>query len=253
MKNSILKNIVYIFILFTLILSSACYKYPDMEDVSYKDYRRLIGPEGGKINFYKNYENDSSDVILVTMDFPENSLDSFVVFNMYQFYDETMNNDLELLDMAVQTKFLYFVPFYKSYGYNEQSIEDAEYHLSIDFHHPVTITYNVEEDLGEGVENELNMPRLYRIKIPELGEWDQNVWVNWNHQGYPDGYHNNDLIYLINGRWTESGWGEGVFGLTNWELVTIYTYNNNNKTVTFNINNTDYIYVMASLSTNLPF
>ncbi len=253
MKNFRHRNIIYLILFPILILFSDCYKYPDMDDVSYEDYRRLVGPDGGKINFYKNYENDSSDVILVSMDFPKKSLDSFVVFNMYQFYDEIMNNDLEQVDMFVNTKFLYFVPFFKSYGYNEQIAQNSEYHVSVEFKQPVTITYNVEEPIDKDIDNEEDMPKLYRIKIPKLSEWDENVWIDWNYQGYPNGYYNNDLIYLINGRWSNiNEWGMGTLSIINWEEVPIYTYNSNDMTVTFDISSTDYMYVMAAYIPEFP-
>ncbi len=70
--------------------------------------------------------------------------------------------------------------------------------------------------------------------------------MNWNLQGYPDGYDNLDLTYLINGRWTNIfDWGSGSLSLDNWELVSVYEFDIINKTVSFEINNTDYMYVMA--------
>ena len=137
MKLYRVKHINYLinFLITLLFILSGCYEYPDMEDAGYEDYRRVVGPDGGEINFYMNYEDDSSEDILVTMIFPENALDSFVVFNMYEFYNEALYNDLELLGMSVNTKFLYFVPFYESYGYNEHTEESDSIHFSIDFNY----------------------------------------------------------------------------------------------------------------------
>ncbi len=239
-------KIKIIFLLILFISFSSCYEYPELTDIQYEDYRRVIGPDGGTINFYANYENDSIEDILVRMEFPENALDSLVVFNMYEFNNDFVENDLENLDMYVNTQFLYFVPFYESEGYVAHDNEDdIGYHLSINFNSPVGITYNLDNYLEEN-ETLPDNSTLYRIKIPSLDEWDENIWVNWNIQGYPDGYDNIDLIYLITGRWTGlSGWSNGDLSIDNWEEVDTYTYDNISKTITFNIENTDYMYVMG--------
>jgi len=241
-------NIIFLLILF--ISFSSCYEYPVLNDIQYDDYRRVIGPDGGTINFYENYGNDSLKKVLVKMEFPKNALDSVIVFNMYEFNDLFAANDLLNLNMYANTQFLYFVPFYESEGYVAHDNEaDIGYHLSINFNSPVSITYNLDNYLA-GYETLLDNSVLYRIKIPALDEWDENIWVNWNIQGYPDGYDNIDLVYLITGRWTEtSGWSNGDLSLDNWEEVTNYTFDNINGTVTFDIEDTDYMYVLGELGT----
>ena len=91
---------------------------------------------------------------------------------------------------------------------------------------------------------------LYKINIPAKNEWgtgvENNMWINYNNQGYPNGYNEQDLMYIINGRWTENySWGTGSLSFDNWEEVSDYSYDISNKTVSFQINDTDYIYVMA--------
>ncbi len=245
-------------LLLILVLSfSACYEYPDLTDIQYEDYRRVIGPDGGTINFYANYENDSIEEILVSLEFPENALDSLIVFNMYEFSDEAVFVDIDYLGRQQQTEFLYFVPFYESYGYiqHDETSNITDQHLSIDFNSPVRVTYNLNF-----YDVDINA-KLYRIKIPKVSElvdifnnpyneWGQlnNVWVNWNLQGYPDGYDKLDLTYLINGRWTDIyDWGSGQLSLDNWEELALdaYQYDIINNMVSFEIYNTDYLYVMG--------
>lgn len=232
---------------------SGCYKYPEFDDISYNDYKRVIGSEGGVINFYRNYQNDSIKEIAVKMEFPKNAVDTLIVFNMYEFFDYATYNELNTnLFTEEYSDFLYFVPFYESEGYkpeiNDSTNIDStiQKHTSIDFNVPVTITYY--NSFYEGIPD---TARLYRIKIPAENEWgvENNVWVKYNYQGYPDGYDNIDLIYLINGKWTETvTWGTGNLSLTNWEEVSDYTFDINDNSVSFTINNTDYMYVMAVIA-----
>ncbi|MCD4793169.1 MAG: hypothetical protein K8R54_08055 [Bacteroidales bacterium] len=254
MRNKIsLTNILFsaLILIFAFSLSS-CHKRIELEE-DYADYRRVIGPEGGIINYYEYNPQDEISEVIVSLEIPENALDSFVVFNMYEFDDEAAYVDLYNIGMETNSEFLYFVPFYESYGYNEHTVNTKDYHLSIDFNIPVTVTYNLSfYYIGDSA-------KLWRIKIPKiteevddqgnfLNEWGQidNVWVNWNYQGYPDGYDKLDLTYLVNGRWTESEyWGEGDLSLDNWEEVPGLIYDKTNETVTFDIDNTDYMYVMA--------
>ena len=245
MRNKIsLTNILFsaLILIFAFSLSS-CHKRIELEE-DYADYRRVIGPEGGIINYYEYNPQDEISEVIVSLEIPEDALDSFVVFNMYEFHDDAADVDLYNIGMETYSEFLYFVPFYESYGYNEQTVNTTDYHLSIDFNKPVTVTYNLSfYYIGEEAQ-------LYRIKIPRLDEWGSgeanNIWVNWNYQGYPDGYDKLDLTYLVNGRWTESEyWGEGDLSLDNWEEVPGLIYDKTNETVTFDIDNTDYMYVMA--------
>ncbi len=224
-----------------LILNLGCYQYPELDDLSYSEYRRIIGPEGGIINFYQNYENDSIKNLLVKMEFPENAIDSFTVFNMYQFYDLNLENDLYNLSLIQQTPFLYFVPFSESYGYNEQNSTSPDYHLSLIYNAPVTVSYFIAPNFIN------TSSKLYRIKIPAKDEWaDDNIWVKWNYQGYPDGYDDTDLSFIINGKWTSDyPRGTGPLSLDNWEEVLIFTYDSTAGSITFKTDKTDYLYVVG--------
>lgn len=239
-------NILYSALIFILAIPfSSCHKRIELEE-DYADFRRVIGPKGGVINYYEYNPQDSIPETIVSLKFPKNALDSFVVFNMYEFDDEAAYVDLVNMGMDTYSEFLYFVPFYESYGYNEQTVNTTDYHLSIDFNIPVTVTYNLSfYYIGEEAQ-------LYRIKIPRLNEWgsgeDNNIWVNWNYQGYPDGYDKLDLTYLVTGKWAENvSWGDSVaLSLTNWEEVPDFYYNETDETIRFDIENTDYMYVMAN-------
>jgi len=244
-SNKYLLSVILIIVLCFLF---SCHKRTILDE-DYSDFRRVIGPEGGVINFYEYNPEVSIPDVLVKMEFPKNALDSFVVFNMYEFYDDAVYHELYDLDRIAITQFLYFVPFYESYGYNEHTVNTPDYHLSIDFNIPVTVTYNVNNYLL-GKSTFSYDAKLYKIKIPRLNEWgiefDDNIWIKWNYQRYPDGYDDTDIFYLITGRWTEeSDWGYGEVSLANWEEVDAFYYNGMEGTVRFNINNTDYIYVMA--------
>jgi hypothetical protein len=238
------KSIIYYRLLLFIglsILISSCYKRL-VPEYDYSEFRRVIGREGGDINFYEYNPQDSIPKVLVKMHFPEDALDSFVVFNMYEFYDQQTYIDLLLLNKTEESKFLYFIPFYESEGYNEQSQSETNYHLSILFNKAVTITYN----LSNYPINESS--KLYKILIPQKDTWDDNVWVNWSNQGYPDGYDDLDLIYLITGRWTElNAWGTGNPSLHNWIEIPeeSYVFNPADSTLTFDIYDTDYMYVMG--------
>jgi len=250
-NNFTVKNI-FLFI-FLIASVTGCYKYPEFNDLTYKEYQRVIGPEGGIINFYNNYNNDSIKDLVVKMNFPKNAVHSILVFNMYEFYDVvTYNNLYSNLNTDQFSDFLYFVPFYESEGYKPEindstNIDSAiQKHTSINFNSPVTITYY--NKFYEGIPD---TAKLYRIKIPAEDEWgeENNVWVKYNYQGYPIGYDDIDLIYLINGRWTENDtWGTGNLSHANWEEVNNYTLNISDQSVTFEIDNTDYMYVMAVIS-----
>lgn len=243
-----LKNIVILTL--SVLIIGGCYQYPEFDDLSYNEYKRVIGPEGGVINFYRNYENDSLKDIAVKMEFPENAVDSLLIFNMYEFFDEVTYYDLIYeLNREQFSDFLYFVPFDEKEGYtavvtDSTDIYDIiENHISIDFHSAVTVTY-----YNSFYENIPESTNLYRIKIPAEDEWgdENNVWVSYNYQGYPDGYDDIDLTYLINGRWSENiEWGTGQLSLINWEEVPEFTFNSAEQTVTFDIYSTDYMYVMA--------
>ncbi len=246
-----IKNILIVTYLITLF--SGCYRYPEFDDISYNEYRRVIGSEGGTINFYRNYDNDSIKDIAVKMEFPENAVNSLIVFNMYEFYDNVTNNDLYTnLNTEQLSDFLYFVPFYESEGYKAVLTDSSDInsliqkHTSINFNTPVTVTYynNFNVEIPDSA-------KLYKIKIPAENEWgeENNVWVKYNYQGYPDGYDDIDLIYLIDGKWTENiDWGTGNLSLYNWEEVANYSFDLTNQSVTFEINSTDNMYIIAVIN-----
>jgi hypothetical protein len=248
--KSHIKTIFIFIVLLTALMS--CYHYPEEEDFGYDEYNRVIGPEGGEIYFYRNYEDDSERELIVKMDFPVNAVDSVLVFNMYEFWDEVTYYDLNyILSVEAFSDFLYFVPFYESDGYREVLTDTSDFeslvqkHVSIQFNTPVTVTY-----YNSFYEYMTDTAVLYRINIPGENEWgiENNVWVNYNIQGYPDGYDAIDLIYLIMGRWTETTeWGSDVFSLDNWEVADTYTLNVNEESVSFEILDTDYMYVMGTV------
>ncbi len=232
-------TIITLSLIFTI---PACHTRTEL-DIKYDSLMRVVGPEGGIIKYYEYNPKDSLSVIAVKMEIPEGALDSFIVFNMHEFEDDALYVDLSYLGIEQFSDFLYFVPFYESYGYNEQTNDNTDYHLSIDFNTPAKVTFNL---------NFYNVPdtaKLYKIKIPRINEWGEtdNIWVNWNYQGYPDGYDVLDLQYIINGKWTiEDAWGSGNLSLNNWEEVIDYDFDTTNRTVQFEIENTDYLYVMAA-------
>lgn len=244
MKN---KNVIIILILPFFILTvllSSCHERWEGEDF-YTEYNRVVGPDGGNLIFYKNYQNDSLKNKLATLTFEENTLDSIILLNYYEFYNERLRWDLfDNFNIEQITPFFYFVPFYKSEGYNEHGNNDEEYHLSIPFKKNVKVSYSLE---GYDYSSEY---KLYRIIIPRTNEWgeDDNIWVAWNNQGYPNGYEQIDLIYLLNGQWTQSGgWGGNLeMNLTNWEEIG-YKYDNENNTINFEVQDTDWIYALVEI------
>jgi hypothetical protein len=248
---------------------NGCHKDYQFQNFDYKTFNRVIGPKGGKINFYDNYGNDTKNDVIVTMDIPDKALDSLMVFNMYQFEDFEVTTQMEEGFAKFGSKLLYFVPFYESEGYHERAQLELNYHLSIKFKQPVTVTYyplvsysdltlkNWQEvELYNNYYKTTNKSyKVYRIKIPKTDEWGENnnIYVNWNRQGYPNGYDRTDLSYIINGRWSAgSEWGTGDISMDNWELVGDYTLNTTTNTVKFTIFDTDYLYVVAR-DIYLPF
>ena len=249
---------------FILLVFQSCYKEPDFTNFDYETYNRVVGPLGGEINFYANYGDDSENSVLVNLNIPESALDSVMVFNMYQYEDYELVLQMKDGYSEIGSKFLYFVPFYESEGYHERGQLDLSYHLSVDFNEPVTVSYNFLAD-GSGIsdgswqESQLYYDhykktnrsyQLYRIKIPKLDEWGEadNIYVNWNNQGYPDGYDQTDLYYIISGIWSPlNDWGTGYFSLENWEPVQDFNLNSDENSISFDIYNTDYIYVICRI------
>jgi hypothetical protein len=252
-------------LIFTLILLifSGCRKNFEFEDIDYTTYNRLVGPDGGTINYFANYDNDSKNDLLLSLQVPKGALDSLMVFNMYEFEDYEVATQMENNGFTkFGSKLLYFVPFYESEGYKERGQLELNYHLSIKFKQPVTVTYHPLADftdlsLKNWQEVELynnyykttnRSYKVYRIKIPRLDQWggSHNIFVNWTRQGYANGYDKTDLSYIINGRWTSSdNWGFGEISMENWELVGQYDLDTEKDQVSFKIFDTDYIYVVA--------
>ena len=264
MKNLFQYKYTIIILSLLLIYLSGCYKYPDLKDYDYSYYSRVVGPEGDTINFFANYSNDSLTDIVVELIVPPGALDSVIVFNMYQFGEYELASEMGNGYAKVGTKFLYFVPFYESEGYYEHEQVDVSYHLSIDFKKPVTVTYNYLTGQGDFTGNDIDEMKLYyeyyktinptfklyKIRIPKTDEWGQenNIRINWNSQGYPVGYNQTDLTYIINGAWSQTNeWGSNIRGLENWIEVTDIELNPNENTVSFDINNTDFLYVLARI------
>ena len=139
-----------IFLISTLILLlfQSCQKEPDFTNFNYETYNRVVGPDGGRIDFYGNYADDNSNNVLVSLDVPQGALDSMMVFNMYQFEDYELVLQMKNGYAEIGSKFLYFVPFYESDGYHERGQLDLGYHLSLDFNSPVAVTYNFLADGG---------------------------------------------------------------------------------------------------------
>lgn len=236
------------------ILISSCYKRIDLE-IEYSDYRRVIGPEGGEINFYE-YKPDSVDRIIVNMKFPEGALDSTYVFNMYEYHNPSTYSDVYWWPIGVieQSKYLYFIPFPESLGYNEFDYGTLENdpsvykkHYTVNFNKPVTVTYYVN-DFGFA-----DTLKLFNIDIPSENEWGttdyENVWIKLNQQLYPDGYDDLDLFYLITGRWTDTNWyGSDYITKDNWTEMIINPTTDldyENRTITFDITSTDFMYLMG--------
>jgi len=257
-----MKNIkTYIFVTFILILISSCYQYPESSDLEYDKYNRVIGPEGGEIVFLSNYSNDSLTDLALKLEFPAGAVDSNFVFNMYEFEDVDLVQKMKNEGLAIiGSKQLYLVPFYESEGYNEHGQLDLAYHLSVDFKEPVSATYNyLNEDQAqssEWQENQLyyefykkttKLYELYKIKIPRIDEWgDNNVFVAWNDQKYPVGYDESHLHNIISGEMSATNPdGSGEESLLNWELVSEFNIDTKLNQVTFDIYDTDHIYVLA--------
>ena len=264
MKNLFQYKYTIVILSLLLIYLSGCYKYPDLENYDYSYYSRVVGPEGDTINFFANYSNDSLEDIVVKLIVPPEALDSVIVFNMYQFGEYELASELHSGFSKIGTKFLYFVPFYESEGYHEHEQVEVSYHLSIDFKKPVTVQYNYLIGQGDFSGNDVDEMKLYyeyyktinptfklyKIRIPKTDEWGQenNIRINWNTQGYPVGYNETDLTYIINGAWSQTNdWGSNLRSLENWTEVTDFELNPNENTITFDIYNTDFLYVLARI------
>lgn len=264
-------NKIHITLFGIILIFSSCFKYPEI-DYNYQNYNRVVGKDGGTITFYSNYSNDSafylngadssSDILELIV--PAGALDTDIVFNFYQYQD--INTALELLKglSKVGSKFYYLVPVYYSDGYHEHDDADLTYHLSLKFNKPVTVKYYFKSTNSLNTIDEKKLQfefydraninyRLYRLKIPEIDQWgNRNIFVRWNQQGYPIGYNSTDINDIILGLWYPfSDADEYKTSLTNWEQVDNLTFNADNS-VSFEIESTDYIYVIAQVI-NIPF
>jgi len=257
-----MKYRIFLLILLIPFIFSSCRKDYEFQNFDYKTYNRVIGTEGGVLNFYANYANDTINQIIVKLNVPSGALDSLMVFNMYQFEDYELAKQMEDGFAKIGSKFLYFVPFYESEGYHERGQMELNYHMSVQFKDSVTVNYrpladNSDLALKSWQEVELynnfykttnKSYKVYRIKIPKIDQWGEskNIYVNWTRQGYPNGYDATSLSYLISGKWTaSSAWGTGETSMENWELVGNYNLNTMQDLVSFKIASTDYIYVVA--------
>jgi hypothetical protein len=257
-------NILILLMIFPLVFSS-CRKDFEFTEFDYTTYNRVIGPQGGSIDFYGNYKNDRQNNVIVNFNVPSGALDSMMVFNMYQYENYELATLMEDGFAKFGTKLLYFVPFYESEGYHERGQFERNYHLSVKFKKPITVTYypmanysdfsfkNWQEVvLFQNYYKTTNKAyKVYRIKIPKIDEWGtyHNIFVNWSGQGYPNGYDPTDITYIVNGRWSlASAWGTGEISMINWEELVRgedYELDPINDKVTFKIYDSDYIYVVA--------
>lgn len=258
------RNIFFLVMIFPLVLSS-CRKDFEFTEFDYTSYNRVVGPQGGSIDFYGNYKNDKQNNVIVNFNVPSGALDSMMVFNMYQYENYELATLMEDGFAKFGTKLLYFVPFYESEGYHERGQFERNYHLSVKFKKPITVTYypmanysdfsfkNWQEVvLFQNYYKTTNKAyKVYRIKIPKIDEWGtyHNIFVNWSGQGYPNGYDPTDITYIVNGRWSPaSAWGTGEISMINWEELVRgedYELDPINDKVTFKIYDSDYIYVVA--------
>lgn len=259
-----------------LLIFSSCYKYTEF-DYDYSQYNRVVGAEGGLITFYANYGDDTamfftdSSSILVDLDVPAGALDTNIVFNFYQYQSYDVADNLSKGLAEVGSKFFYFVPIYASDGYHEHDDADLTYHISLDFNEPISVTYHYREDLPQNTIDEKKLKfeyydwfnkfyKLYRIKIPEIDQWgeDRNIFVQWNQQGYPIGYNENDIKDIIQGYWYPfSPYNITVSNIVNWEEVEDFEVDEESGTVVFDIENTDYMYVLSRVIeipiSNIPY
>ncbi len=262
LKNRQMKYNHFLIIILIPLIFYGCHKDFEFQNFDYKTFNRLVGPEGGMINFYANYDNDTKSEVIVSLNVPAGALDSLMVFNMYQFEDFEVATQMNEGFAKIGSKFLYFVPFYESEGYHERGQMELNYHLSVKFKSPITVTYHPlanysdlslknwqEVELYNNYYKTTNQSyKVYRIKIPKLDQWGEsyNIYVNWTRQGYPNGYDATDLSYLVSGKWTSTNsWGTGDISMENWEPVAVDEFDMKNDLISFKIYDTDYIYVVA--------
>ncbi len=256
---------IFIFTILISIFISSCYKRP-ITDYNYSNYNRQVGKDGGTITFYANYAQDSglyfqdtTNNKLLEITVPAGALDSDMIFNFYQYQDFSVADELSKGLASIGSKFIYFVPIPAADGYHEHDNADLTYHTDIKFNSPVSVTYHYNAKTNISTINDKKLQyyfyywlnsnyKLYKIKIPKYNEWseDRNIYVQWNQQGYPIGYYANDLSDIILGYWFPKTSYENVYSsIVNWQECSDYSIDTENQTVTFNIESSDYIYVLA--------
>lgn len=242
-------------LLLVVLLSWSCQKEPELDPVKFEHYTRVVGKAGGKVRFYDDYNDDSSRELAVELDIPQGALNKSVIINMFYFGNARLTDALANLGIAyvhdelfvdeslmaisdwgdpdqfneMVKSLFYFIPIDEELGFHSGSITDSTrfQHLSVKFSKPATLGFQVnftdlwsEEDISKRV-------KLYRVKIPAYGEWfddeDNNVWISYNKEGYVDGFLDEDISQLLDGRFNkEDGWGNEDVSLTNWEEVENY-------------------------------
>lgn len=259
MKNKYCLLFPVVFLLFS------CQMFSDV-DYEYKIYKRVVGKQGGIFYFFSNYSNDNELLnedttnYLLRLNVPQGALDTQVVFNFYQFQDFQTACDLSEGYSCVGSQFFYFVPFLYSSGYHEHDGADLSYHETFNFKKPIEVKYYFskftnpktidEKKLKYTYYDRINTSyKVYKIRIPAFGQWGQsrNIFIELNKQGYPVGYNKSDLKDIILGYWQPFSNNNKEVSLANWESVENYNIDFENNTVSFQIENTDYIYVIAKL------
>ena len=245
-----MKTINIFFILFVIIfLFSACHKRQELDFFSdYESYDRTVGIEGKDMVFLRNYADDSDKTdTLLKFSVPPEALDETIIVNFYEYDNNALNLEIQnKFSLYTTSKFFYVLPFYE-YTNNPDNDSLSDYrldnHLSIDFYDYVTCTYFIDTTFYSWLEP---TDRLYRIRTPRYNQWPENIWTKYSEQGYPTGFYETDLFYLINGKWNEyDDYSEGDYSMINWEEVPYYNINPANHSVSFLMENTDYIYVIC--------
>ena len=238
---------INIFILTIVVLLTSCHKRIELESWLTGDYDRKVGPEGKELVFLRNYSDDTIlDDTLLKMNFIENTLDTVLIFNFYSLQKDELDVDLYAkFNLGCSSDFFYLLPSYE-YINNDDSTNSYRMatHLSIDYNYPVATTYFIDTAKYLFLEE---TDKLYRITIPRDNEWDtDNIWLEFTDQGYPKGYQELDLQLIITGKWSDQiEYGYGDYSMINWEEVPFYTIDTENHSVTFEMQNTDYMYVLV--------
>ena len=238
---------LYFVVFLSILILNSCHKRNDDVLIDYDLYSRKIGPEGGELVFFRNYAMDNNrEDTLLKMIVPQDALDTTIIVNSYTYFNEVLYRELYVeFDVLQECDFFYLLPFYNFSNANDSiNSYKLDNHLSIDFNYPVTFTYYVDTAKYYSPESYYS---LYRIKAPRYNEWsNEEIWTEFNKQGYPNGFIDLDLYYLINGKWNSSGgYGTSGYSMTNWEKVSNYTIDTEGHSITFLMDKTDYIYVLV--------